>query len=199
VPSGHVTELNVARLGDGSDFGLWRLNGHGTSVLAFTGGASAYYHFQYRHQPKCKRCDLSAVVQPRTPATNLLFEILIGYCVYDFLKSSVSKLNDESGFSISKPCHIKAIGTCLRSCPWLCPPLLSAIACCSGVGCKRQRKHTVDGLWLNPLPASTRRGGLRAPSKTPAPAAWVRSLQLRVLRLGLLQDGDAGVGVFPEG
>ena len=25
------------------------------------------------------------------------------------------------------------------------------------------------------------------------------SLQLRVLRLGLLQDGDVGVGVFPEG
>ena len=24
-------------------------------------------------------------------------------------------------------------------------------------------------------------------------------LQLRVLRLGLLQDGDVGVGVFPEG
>jgi hypothetical protein len=25
------------------------------------------------------------------------------------------------------------------------------------------------------------------------------SLQLRVLRLGFLQDGDVGVGVFPEG
>ena len=25
------------------------------------------------------------------------------------------------------------------------------------------------------------------------------SLQLRVLRLGLLKDGDVGVGVFPEG
>ena len=24
-------------------------------------------------------------------------------------------------------------------------------------------------------------------------------LQLRILRLGLLQDGDVGVGVFPEG
>src|SRR5438093_12337536 len=28
---------------------------------------------------------------------------------------------------------------------------------------------------------------------------WDGSLQLRVLRLGLLQDGDVGVGVFPEG
>jgi hypothetical protein len=27
----------------------------------------------------------------------------------------------------------------------------------------------------------------------------VRSLQLRVLRLGLLQDGDVGIGVFPRG
>jgi hypothetical protein len=25
------------------------------------------------------------------------------------------------------------------------------------------------------------------------------SLQLRVLRLGLLQDGDVGIGVFPDG
>ncbi len=27
----------------------------------------------------------------------------------------------------------------------------------------------------------------------------IYSLQLRVLRLGLLQDGDVGVGIFPEG
>jgi hypothetical protein len=26
---------------------------------------------------------------------------------------------------------------------------------------KRQRKHTVDGLWLSPLPPPTRHGGLR--------------------------------------
>jgi hypothetical protein len=39
---------------------------------------------------------------------------------------------------------------------------------------------------------------LRAPNKTSTPAPWVRTLQLRVLRLGFLQDGDVGVGVFPE-
>jgi hypothetical protein len=38
----------------------------------------------------------------------------------------------------------------------------------------------------------------RAPNKTSTPAACVRSLQLRILRLGLLQDGDVGIGVFPE-
>jgi hypothetical protein len=37
-----------------------------------------------------------------------------------------------------------------------------------------------------------------------APAPTIRrdntcSLQLRVLRLGLLQNGDVGIGVFPEG
>jgi hypothetical protein len=36
------------------------------------------------------------------------------------------------------------------------------------------------------------------PYKTSTPAVRVRSLQLRVLRLGLFQDGDVGVGVFPE-
>src|SRR5208283_4977496 len=30
---------------------------------------------------------------------------------------------------------------------------------------KRQRKHRVDGLWLRPLPASTRRGGLKGPMR----------------------------------
>jgi hypothetical protein len=42
---------------------------------------------------------------------------------------------------------------------------------------------------------------LRTPSKTP-PGSLVplfRSLQLRILGLGLLQDGDVGIGVFPEG
>ena len=42
------------------------------------------------------------------------------------------------------------------------------------------------------------RNTLRAPNKTSTPAAWVRSLQLCVLRFGLLQDGDVGVGVFPQ-
>jgi hypothetical protein len=38
--------------------------------------------------------------------------------------------------------------------------------------------------------------------RLPAGIRWAtlnESLQLRVLRLGLLQDGDVGVGVFPEG
>jgi hypothetical protein len=39
---------------------------------------------------------------------------------------------------------------------------------------------------------------LRVPNKTSTPAAWLRSPQLRVLRLGLLQDGDVGIGVSPE-
>jgi hypothetical protein len=39
---------------------------------------------------------------------------------------------------------------------------------------------------------------LRAPNKTSAPAACVHSPQLRVLRFGFLQDGDVGVGVFPQ-
>jgi hypothetical protein len=49
-----------------------------------------------------------------------------------------------------------------------------------------------------------REGGARAlafePKKMPTgePPRLVRSLQLRVLRLGLLQEGDVGVGVFPE-
>ena len=34
---------------------------------------------------------------------------------------------------------------------------------------------------------------LKAPNKTSTTAACVRSLQLRVLRLGFLQDGDVGV------
>jgi hypothetical protein len=42
-------------------------------------------------------------------------------------------------------------------------------------------------------------GTLRAPNKTSAPAACVRSPQLRVLRFGFFQDGDDGVGIFPEG
>jgi hypothetical protein len=36
------------------------------------------------------------------------------------------------------------------------------------------------------------------PNKTSAPGSLNTSLQLRVLRFGLLQDGDVGVGVFPE-
>jgi hypothetical protein len=40
---------------------------------------------------------------------------------------------------------------------------------------------------------------LRASNKTSTPAACVRSLKLRVLRFGFLEDGDVGVGVFPEG
>jgi hypothetical protein len=38
------------------------------------------------------------------------------------------------------------------------------------------------------------------PKKMPTgePPRLLRSLQLRVLRLGLLQEGDVGVGVFPE-
>src|ERR1700730_12400706 len=40
---------------------------------------------------------------------------------------------------------------------------------------------------------------LRAPNKTSAPAACVRSPQLRVLRFGRDEDGDVGVGVFPKG
>ncbi len=28
--------------------------------------------------------------------------------------------------------------------------------------------------------------------------AWIASLQLRVLRLGFFEDGDVGIGVFPE-
>ena len=32
----------------------------------------------------------------------------------------------------------------------------------------------------------------------PSPAACVRSLQLRVLGFGLLQDGNVGLAVFPE-
>jgi hypothetical protein len=39
---------------------------------------------------------------------------------------------------------------------------------------------------------------LRAPNKTSTRAASVLSLQLRVLRFGLLQDGNVGVGVFPK-
>jgi hypothetical protein len=37
----------------------------------------------------------------------------------------------------------------------------------------------------------------RAPNKTSTPAGSALS-QLRVLRFGFLQDGDVGVGVFPE-
>ena len=36
----------------------------------------------------------------------------------------------------------------------------------------------------------------RACNKTPTPAAQLRSLQLRILRLGFLQDGGIGVGVL---
>jgi len=34
--------------------------------------------------------------------------------------------------------------------------------------------------------------------RNPRKQLWKGSLQLRVLRLGLLQDGDVGVGVLPE-
>jgi hypothetical protein len=44
--------------------------------------------------------------------------------------------------------------------------------------------------------AGTLNPNLRAPNKTSTPAACVRSLQLRELRLGLRQDGDVRVGVF---
>src|SRR5580693_4712587 len=40
---------------------------------------------------------------------------------------------------------------------------------------------------------------LRRSNKTSTPAACAHSLKLRVLCLGFLQDGDVGVGVFPEG
>ena len=36
-------------------------------------------------------------------------------------------------------------------------------------------------------------------ARAPARPWLLKSLQLRVLRLGFLQDGDVGVGVFPEG
>jgi hypothetical protein len=45
-------------------------------------------------------------------------------------------------------------------------------------------------------------GGATLPCSTPAPwktACLDELLQLRVLRLGFLQEGDVGVGVFPEG
>jgi hypothetical protein len=38
----------------------------------------------------------------------------------------------------------------------------------------------------------------RASNKTSTPAACVRSLKLRVLRFGFMEDGDVGVAVFPE-
>ena len=46
-----------------------------------------------------------------------------------------------------------------------------------------------------------RRIQVRAPIKTSIPADYnkVLLLQLLVLRLGLLQDGDVGVGIFPQG
>src|SRR5437016_2222198 len=51
------------------------------------------------------------------------------------------------------------------------------------------------------LDGKTTKRSLASPIKIPA---WqddlkAHSLQLRVLPLGLLQDGDVGVGVFPEG
>jgi hypothetical protein len=40
---------------------------------------------------------------------------------------------------------------------------------------------------------------LGACNETSTPAAYVRSLQSRVLRMGLLQDRNLRVGVLPEG
>ena len=45
----------------------------------------------------------------------------------------------------------------------------------------------------------SRMSGWFTAESIPKPLANHRSLQLRILRLGLLQDGDVGVGVFPEG
>jgi len=39
---------------------------------------------------------------------------------------------------------------------------------------------------------------LRSCNRTSTPAVQFRSLHLRVLRFGFFQDGDVGVGVFPE-
>jgi hypothetical protein len=65
------------------------------------------------------------------------------------------------------------------------------------------RSTSIAKGWLEELikafPLLVRRRALRASNKTFTPAACVRSLQRRVLRLGFLQDGDVGVGVFPEG
>src|ERR1700730_7535951 len=56
----------------------------------------------------------------------------------------------------------------------------------------RSAKHNGrDGPPLSVIPVPNNK-------ETSAPAE-PDSLQLRVLRLGFLQDGDVGVGVFPEG
>src|SRR5437764_12787751 len=51
------------------------------------------------------------------------------------------------------------------------------------------------------LDGKTTKRSLASPIKIPACQDDLKahSLQLRVLRLGLLQDGDVGIGVFPEG
>ena len=66
-------------------------------------------------------------------------------------------------------------------------------ACQTAVLVRRLRRN--PPCWPKRLIVSE----LRAPNKTSTRAASVLSLQLRVLGLGLLQDGDFGVGVFPKG
>src|ERR1039458_8275582 len=49
-------------------------------------------------------------------------------------------------------------------------------------------RHRSHPIWFYPLSVDTKRR-----------RRTLQLLQLRVLGLGLLQDGDVGVGVFPEG
>src|SRR5271157_230258 len=57
-------------------------------------------------------------------------------------------------------------------------------------------------MWHPPLQATAKvavRGSCWEGLFATPTACWVESLQLRVLRLRLLQDGNIGVGIFPEG
>src|ERR1019366_443559 len=65
---------------------------------------------------------------------------------------------------------------------------------CPQGNCLGRGQHAVGGEGLGSLERETKTFTIRKQEET-VPT----SLQLRVLRLRLLQDGNIGVGVFPEG